>query len=286
MQESEQLIGTIRKNVADALSEDLGTGDLTANLVAENASARAIVIARESIILSGQSWVDEVFQQLDPQVAIDWLCNDGDTVLADAEICIISGSARSILSGERTALNFMQLLSGTATTTARYVRAAEGTKARILDTRKTIPGLRLAQKYAVRCGGGNNHRIGLYDAILIKENHIVSCGSITAAVSTAKQIHKGLPIEVEVESLTELEEALNSQADRLLLDNFSITDLQAAVDVNQEQGNPPAELEASGGITLESIRSIAETGVDYISVGALTKDVTAADLSMRFRYDN
>ncbi len=205
---------------------------------------------------------------------------------ADAEICIITGPARAILSGERTALNFMQLLSGTATTTARYVRAVDETKARILDTRKTIPGMRLAQKYAVRCGGGNNHRIGLFDAILIKENHIVSCGGITAAVKTAQKKYQGLPIEVEVESIAELEEALSVGADRLLLDNFNIADLQAAVDINQEKFRPPAELEASGGITLDTIRAIAETGVDYISIGAMTKDVSAVDLSMRFHYED
>lgn len=290
MKESEQLTDVIRDNVMRALDEDMGSGDLTADLVAASANARAIVIARESMTIAGQPWVNEVFRQLDPNVFVEWVCNDGDPISADAdadaEICIITGPARAILSGERTALNFMQLLSGTATTTARYVRAVGETKARILDTRKTIPGMRLAQKYAVRCGGGNNHRIGLFDAILIKENHIVSCGGITAAVKTAQKKYQGLPIEVEVESIAELEEALSVGADRLLLDNFNIADLQAAVDINQEKGRPPAELEASGGITLDTIRAIAETGVDYISIGAMTKDVSAVDLSMRFHYED
>ena len=290
MKESEQLTDVIRDNVMRALDEDMGSGDLTADLVAASANARAIVIARESMTIAGQPWVNEVFRQLDPNVFVEWVCNDGDSISADAdadaEICIITGPARAILSGERTALNFMQLLSGTATTTARYVRAVDETKARILDTRKTIPGMRLAQKYAVRCGGGNNHRIGLFDAILIKENHIVSCGGITAAVKTAQKKYQGLPIEVEVESIAELEEALSVGADRLLLDNFNIADLQAAVDINQEKFRPPAELEASGGITLDTIRAIAETGVDYISIGAMTKDVSAVDLSMRFHYED
>ena len=288
MKESEQLTDVIRDNVMRALDEDMGSGDLTADLVAASANARAIVIARESMTIAGQPWVNEVFRQLDPNVFVEWVCNDGDPISADAdaEICIITGPARAILSGERTALNFMQLLSGTATTTARYVRAVDETKARILDTRKTIPGMRLAQKYAVRCGGGNNHRIGLFDAILIKENHIVSCGGITAAFKTAQKKYQGLPIEVEVESIAELEEALSVGADRLLLDNFNIADLQAAVDINQEKFRPPAELEASGGITLDTIRAIAETGVDYISIGAMTKDVSAVDLSMRFHYED
>ncbi len=285
MKATEQLTDAIHDNVTRALNEDLGSGDLTANLVAASANARAIVIARESMTFAGRPWVNEVFGQLDSSVSVEWMCNDGDRIAAEAEICIITGPARAILSGERTALNFMQLLSGTATTTARYVRAVDETKARILDTRKTIPGMRLAQKYAVRCGGGNNHRIGLFDAILIKENHIVSCGGITAAIKTAQQNHQGLPIEVEVESIAELEEALSIGVDRLLLDNFDIADLQAAVDINQEKGHPPAELEASGGITIDTIRAIAETGVDYISVGAMTKDVSAADLSMRFHYN-
>lgn len=281
---SEQIAAAAAANVAAALSEDIGSGDVTAGLIAADALAEAIVISRESMIMSGQPWVNEVFQQLDKNVDVQWLCNDGDRVAADVEICIVNGPARAILSGERTALNFLQLLSGTATTTSRYVEAAAGTKALILDTRKTIPGMRIAQKYAVRCGGGNNHRVGLFDAVLIKENHIISSGGVAEAVKIAKHQHKSLPIEIEVESIGELRVALGAGADRLLLDNFDIEDLQRAAEINQTEGNPPAELEASGGITLENIAAIAETGVDYISVGALTKDVRAVDLSMRFQY--
>jgi nicotinate-nucleotide pyrophosphorylase (carboxylating) len=286
MNNSDQLTAIVADNVRRALEEDVGTEDLTANLVPTAASARAIVIAKEAMTMAGQLWVNEVFRQLDGDVAVQWLSNDGDPVPVDAEICIITGSARAILSGERTALNFLQSLSATATVTARYVNEVEGTKARILDTRKTIPGLRLAQKYAVRCGGGNNHRMGIFDDLLIKENHIISCGGIAAAVTTAKASHPDLPVEIEVESISELREALAAGADRLLLDNFDIEDLQRAVEVNQTEGAPPADLEASGGITIGRLRSIAETGVDYISVGALTKDINAIDLSMRFQYDD
>jgi nicotinate-nucleotide pyrophosphorylase (carboxylating) len=286
MNNSDNLAAAVADNVGNALEEDLGTGDLTAGLVPADASARAIVIAKEPMTMAGQPWVNAVFSQLDPNVAVQWLSNDGDPVPAEAEVCIITGPARAILSGERTALNFLQTLSATATVTARNVREVEGTTARILDTRKTIPGLRFAQKYAVRCGGGNNHRIGLFDALLIKENHIMSCGGIGAAVATAKNSHQDLPVEVEVESIVELREALAAGADRMLLDNFDIEDLQRAVEINQTEGNPPADLEASGGITIGSIRAIAETGVNYISVGALTKDINAIDLSMRFHYDD
>lgn len=285
MNTNTQLATAVTDNVANALEEDLGAGDLTAGLVPAAATARAIVIAKEPMTMAGQPWFNEVFRQLDPAVAVQWLNNDGDQVTAEAEICIITGPARAILSGERTALNFLQLLSATATITARYVRETEGTKAHILDTRKTVPGLRLAQKYAVRCGGGNNHRIGLFDALLIKENHIVSCGGIGPAITTAKKDHHELPVEIEVESIAELREALTAGADRVLLDNFDVEDLQYAVEINQTEADQPAGLEASGGITIRNIRAIAETGVDYISVGALTKDVKAIDLSMRFRYD-
>jgi len=285
MTNSDQLSAAIIDNVSAALGEDLGSGDITAGLIAESATAEAIIVARDAMTMAGLPWVNEVYHQLNSDVAVEWLCNDGDRISADSEICIIRGSARSILSGERTALNFLQSLSATATTTARFVAAVAGTKAQILDTRKTIPGLRLAQKYAVRCGGGNNHRIGLYDALLIKENHIISSGGIAAAVNAARQQHNDLPVEIEVESLRELHEALAAGADRLLLDNFDIEDLQRAVEINQNEGKPPADLEASGGITLDGIHAIAETGVDYISVGALTKDVKAVDLSMRFRYE-
>ena len=281
----DQMTAAIIANVSTALQEDLGSGDKTAELVPESTTASAIIICREPMTLAGQPWVDEVYRQLDPDVEIQWLANDGDHLAADAEICVLSGAARSLLSGERTALNFLQTLSATATITSRYVDAITDFKARILDTRKTIPGLRLAQKYAVRCGGGNNHRIGLFDAILIKENHIASAGGVEIAIRTAKEQHSNLPIEIEVESVTELQQALRAGADRLLLDNFDIADLQRAVEVNHKEGNPPADLEASGGVTLEEIVKVAETGVDYISVGALTKNVDAIDLSMRFRYE-
>lgn len=283
---NDQLTASISANVNAALQEDVGSGDKTAELVPESVPATAIIICREAMTLAGQPWVDEVYRQLDPDVEIQWLANDGDQLPADAEICVLTGAARSLLSGERTALNFMQMLSATATMTSRYVKAASGFKAKILDTRKTIPGLRIAQKYAVRCGGGSNHRIGLFDAILIKENHIASAGGVEAAIRTAKEKHSDLPIEIEVESVSELQGALRAGADRLLLDNFDIEDLQRAVEVNHNEGNPPADLEASGGMTIEDVVNVAETGVDYISVGALTKNVTAIDLSMRFRYDN
>ena len=280
----EHMTAAVVGNVSAALAEDVGSGDITARLIPELASAEAAVIAREPMTLAGQPWFDEVYRQVDDAVQIDWLANDGDHIVEDAEICVISGPARSILTGERTALNFLQLLSATATVTSRYASAVSGTKAKILDTRKTIPGLRQAQKYAVRCGGGNNHRIGLYDAVLIKENHIISAGGIAAAIAAARDMHSELPVETEVESIAELREALAAGVDRVMLDNFDVADLQRAVEVNQKEGNPPADLEASGGITLDTIFAIAETGVDYISIGALTKDVEAADLSMRFRY--
>ena len=229
---NDQLAATIIANVSTALQEDLGSGDKTAALVPESTTASAVIISHEPMTLAGQPWVDEVYRQLDPDIEIQWLANDGDHLPADAEICVLSGAARSLLSGERTALNFLQTLSATATITSRYVNAVADFKARILDTRKTIPGLRLAQKYAVRCGGGNNHRIGLFDAILIKENHIASAGGVEIAIRTAKEQHSNMPIEIEVESVTELQDALRAGADRLLLDNFDIADLQRAVEVN------------------------------------------------------
>ncbi len=279
-----QLEAAINANVGAALAEDLGSGDRTAELVPETAVASAVIICREPMTLAGQPWVDEVFRQLDAGVDLQWLANDGDHLPADAEICVLSGPARALLSGERTALNFLQTLSATATCTARFVSAVADFKAGILDTRKTIPGLRMAQKYAVRCGGGNNHRLGLFDAILIKENHITSAGGIEPAIRAARELNTGLPIEIEVESVSELRAALSAGADRLLLDNFDIADLQRAIDINHREGNPPAELEASGGFTMEDVVNVAETGVDYISVGALTKNLNAIDLSMRFRY--
>jgi len=284
MTSPEQFSGEVAANVAHALREDLGLGDVTASLVPESAAARAILRSREPMTLAGQPWFNEVFRQLDPAIKVEWLYNDGDRVSAGAEICIIGGPARPVLSGERTALNFLQTLSATATKTAKFVDAVHETGALILDTRKTLPGLRIAQKYAVRCGGGNNHRLGLFDAILIKENHIISAGGVAAAVAAAREKHTSLPVEIEVESIREMREALEAGADRLLLDNFDLEDLRRAVEINQQDGNPPADLEASGGITLETVRSIAETGVNYISVGALTKDIAAIDLSMRFRY--
>jgi nicotinate-nucleotide pyrophosphorylase (carboxylating) len=282
---NDQLAATIVANVSAALQEDLGGGDKTAELVAASAAASAIIICREPMTLAGQPWVDEVFRQIDPDVDIQWLATDGDHLPADAELCVLTGAARALLSGERTALNFLQTLSATATITSRYVNAVAGFKAKILDTRKTLPGLRLAQKYAVRCGAGNNHRVGLFDAILIKENHISSAGGVEPAIRTAKEIHSNMPIEIEVESISELQDALRAGADRLLLDNFDIADLQRAVEINHREGNPPADLEASGGMTLEDVVKVAETGVDYISVGALTKNIKAIDLSMRFRDD-
>jgi nicotinate-nucleotide pyrophosphorylase (carboxylating) len=284
MSNFEHLAAAIVGNVSAALAEDIGSGDITAALIPANAGAEALVMAREPMILAGQPWFDEVYRQLDGGVGVEWLLNDADHVDAGAEICVIKGPARAILSGERTALNFLQLLSATATVTARYVAAVRRTKAQILDTRKTIPGLRHAQKYAVRCGGGSNHRIGLYDAILIKENHIISAGSIAAAIRNARDMHRDLPVETEVESISELREAIAAGADRVMLDNFDIAELQRAVEINQREGKPPADLEASGGITFDSVFAVAETGIDYISIGALTKDIKAIDLSMRFRY--
>jgi nicotinate-nucleotide pyrophosphorylase (carboxylating) len=240
----------------------------------------AVVIVREPAVICGAAWVNETFRQLDPGVIVDWACRDADRVQAGATIFRLRGPARAILSGERTALNFLQLLSGTATAAARFVDAVAGTGATILDTRKTIPGLRAAQKYAVRCGGARNHRLGLFDAVLIKENHILAVGSIEAAVANARATAGDLLVEVEVETLKQVELALASAADRLLLDNFSLEMLRQAVDLRRQTGTAK-ELEASGGVSLESVRAIAETGVDYISVGGITKNVNAIDFSLR-----
>lgn len=282
---SDQTKASIGPGVAAALAEDVGAGDLTASLVDADTLVGAQIIARESLVVCGEDWVNEVFRQLDASVIIDWYIGDGGRAQAGDIICKLVGPARTLLTGERTALNFLQTLSSTATTTAAYVRAVEGTKARVLDTRKTIPGLRLAQKYAVTCGGGMNHRTGLFDAILIKENHIKSAGSITAALRAAATLAADVLIEVEVENQEELIEALSAGAPRILLDNFAIDELEKAVATNRDYGYVAAELEASGNVTLETIREIAETGVDYISTGALTKNVQAADLSMLFRID-
>ena len=282
---SDETKASIGPGVAAALAEDVGAGDLTASLIDADAVVGATIIARESLVLCGEEWVNEVFRQLDENVIIDWYIGDGGRAEADDVICKLVGPARALLTGERTALNFLQTLSSTATTTAAYVSAVAGTRARVLDTRKTIPGLRLGQKYAVSCGGGVNHRVGLYDAILIKENHIKSAGSITAALQRAGELGADVLIEVEVESHDELLEALDAGATRILLDNFSLDALREAVATNEAYGIVGAELEASGNVTLDSIRQIAETGVDYISTGALTKNIQASDLSMLFKID-
>lgn len=273
----EVLEGQIDLDVRRALEEDIGEGDITARLVPENDHWRASVICREQAILCGQHWFNAVFSQLDEHVTIDWACQDGETIHPGATVCILEGPARALLSGERTALNFLQTLSGTATLASRYARQVEGLGTRVLDTRKTIPGLRHAQKYAVRCGGCHNHRMGLYDAFLIKENHIAAAGSIAEAILAARALANELPVEVEVEGMDELMQALDAGAERILLDNFSVEDTERAVARNARR----AELELSGNVSLDNLRRYAETGVDFISVGALTKHVHAIDLSMR-----
>ncbi|MGH8479696.1 MAG: carboxylating nicotinate-nucleotide diphosphorylase [Gammaproteobacteria bacterium] len=269
---------TLDDTVRQALREDVGSGDLTAALVAESLRSVAYVVSRERAVLCGTHWFDRVFQQLDTRVRIEWRAEDGEDIEAGKALCRLSGPTRALLTGERTALNFLQTLSGTATNARRHARAVEGTGAKLLDTRKTIPGLRAAQKYAVRCGGGYNHRLGLYDGILIKENHISAAGSIGAAVAAARSLYAGTPIEVEVETLAELDQAIAAGADIALLDNFSLGDLREAVARNAGR----ARLEASGGYDLATLKKAALTGVDYISVGALTKHVRAIDLSLRF----
>ena len=276
---------TIGPTVAAALAEDVGSGDLTAALIDPDAVVGATIIAREPFVLAGHPWANEVFRQLDERVLVDWYIEDGQHAETDDVVCKLVGPARPLLTGERTALNFLQTLSGTATVTAQYVAAVAGTRARVLDTRKTLPGLRLAQKYAVRCGGGHNHRAGLYDAILIKENHVKSAGSISEALRRTQDTAADVLVEVEVESLEELREALDAGATRILLDNFSLADMREAVAINAGYGYVGAELEASGNVSLETIREIAATGVDYISTGAITKNVRAIDLSMLFRID-
>lgn len=262
--------------VANALSEDIGTGDLTAALVAKDVTASAKVIAREEAILCGTAWFDEVFKQLDKTIVVQWLVSDGCAIKRDQTICQVTGTARAVLTGERSALNFLQTLSGTATVTHEYVKLLEGLDTKILDTRKTVPGLRKAQKYAVLCGGGSNHRMGLYDAILVKENHIAAAGSIEAVILATQEL--AVPVEIEVENLQQLEEALEAGARSILLDNFDLDDLREAVRITRGR----AKLEASGAVDRSTIRSIAETGVDYISIGSLTKHVRAIDFSMRF----
>lgn len=267
----------IQQLVDLALKEDIGSGDITAELVRSDTNARAVVVSRETGVLCGSTFVNTVFSMLDAEINIDWFKSDGDLLEPDDTLFTVSGNARKILTGERTALNFLQLLSGTATLAFRFANSVEGTSVRLLDTRKTIPGLRLAQKYAVTCGGCHNHRIGLYDAFLIKENHIEACGGIADAISAARKSAPGKTVEIEVETLNELQLALAANPDRIMLDNFSEAMLREAVAANAGQ----CELEASGNITELNLRSIAETGIDFISIGALTKRVEPLDLSMR-----
>ena len=269
----------IEADVRRALAEDLGSGDVTAELLPAAAAAEAVLTCREPAVLAGRAWFEACFRALDPQTRFSWEAADGDRVTAGAMLCRLGGRARALVSAERQALNFLQLLSGTATTTAAYVAAIAGTGVRLLDTRKTLPGLRAAQKYAVRAGGGHNHRHGLYDAILIKENHIAAAGGIAAAVTAARALHPRLPVEVEVEDFDELAQALAAGADRIMLDDFSLPDLREAV--ARVAGRVP--LEVSGNVDLAGIGELARTGVDFISVGALTKHVRAIDLSLRLR---
>lgn len=268
----------ISAQVRLALDEDIGSGDRTAGLIPEGARSRVEVICRERALLCGTAWFDEVFRQLAPEIEILWLASDGDWMDAGGTVCTLHGDTRALLSGERTSLNYLQTLSGTATLARRYADIVAGTGARILDTRKTLPGLRVQQKYAVLCGGCDNHRIGLYDAILIKENHIRAAGSVSAAVQAGLASASDIEVEVEVESLAQLSEALNAGARCILLDNFNLEQLREAVVFADGR----ARLEASGGVNMDTVRAIAETGVNDISVGALTKDVTAVDLSMLF----
>ncbi|MDP3331455.1 MAG: carboxylating nicotinate-nucleotide diphosphorylase [Methylococcaceae bacterium] len=260
------------------LAEDIGTGDITAVIIPATMTAEAEVISRENMVLCGQAWFDAVFNALDANIAIEWLVAEGAAVTAGATLCRIKGPARGLLTGERTALNLLQTLSATASIARQYAEAVAGTGCKVLDTRKTIPGLRQAQKYAVACGGCYNHRIGLYDGVLIKENHIIAAGSIAQAIQAARALST-VAIEVEVESLAELRDAIAAKPDRIMLDNFSLEDMRVAVEFNNGQ----IQLEASGNIDLENIRAVAETGVDYISIGALTKNIKAVDLSMRIK---
>ena len=276
-----QLPDDIDQTVERALAEDVGTGDISADILHEGSISTAHVICRETAVLCGTAWFDSTLRHLDERVEISWHAADGDAVRDKMQLCTVKGPSRAILTGERTALNFLQTISATATHARRYAERVKGLPVRILDTRKTLPGLRSAQKYAVRCGGCSNHRMGLYDAILLKENHILACGSIIEAIDRARQLHPDVPVEIEVEDLNETAAALTAGANRLLLDNFNLESLRKAVMLN----NGRATLEASGGITLETIRSIAETGIDYISIGSITKDIKAVDMSMRFQYE-
>jgi nicotinate-nucleotide pyrophosphorylase (carboxylating) len=269
----------INRAVSAALAEDVGAGDWTAQLTPANHTTRAAIVCRVEATLCGEPWVDACFRNLDPDVQMRWLVPEGGTVAAGTRVCEIEGQSRALLTGERTALNFLQTLSAVATMTRRYVEAVKGTRAAIVDTRKTLPGLRLAQKYAVRCGGGANHRLGLYDGMLIKENHIAAAGGIIRALEAAARIApRGVWIQIEVETLAQLEEAIGAGAKMILLDNMTPVEMREAVRVTAGR----AQLEASGGITLDTVRAIAESGVDRVSIGSLTKDVKAVDLSMRF----
>ncbi len=277
-----RLPGDIREAVARALAEDVRDRDISAALVAARDRAVAEVSIEEPAILCGTDWFDEVFRQLDSSVTVRWQAADGEEVRERSTVCSVSGPARALLSGERTALNYLQTLSATATSAHCFAQAVHGTGARILDTRKTLPGLRTAQKYAVRCGGAFNHRAGLFDAVLIKENHIASLGGVAAAVRLAARSTAGVPVYVEVEDLDQLREALETEADRVLLDNLAVDELREAVRIRDSHAGGRMELEASGGIDLETVRTIAETGVDWISVGAITKNLSAVNFSMRF----
>ena len=269
----------IERNVAAALAEDVGAGDWTALLTPEGRTSRATIVCRSAAVLCGQAWATTCFRKLDPGVQIEWRAREGDSLSPGATACELAGDSRALLTGERTALNFLQTLSAVSTMTRRYVDAVAGTRAAIVDTRKTLPGLRLAQKYAVTVGGGRNHRLGLYDGVLIKENHIAAAGGVTAALDSARKVAPaGVWMQIEVETFEQLEEALHAGAKMILLDNMSTGEMREAVAITEGR----AELEASGGITLENVRAIAETGVDRISIGSLTKDIKAADLSMRF----
>jgi nicotinate-nucleotide pyrophosphorylase (carboxylating) len=273
----------LETQVSAALREDLGSGDVTAQLVPATQTVRGRVVTREAAILCGRPWVEATFHSLDPNIKLNWRAGDGARLTADQVIFEIAGAARAVLTGERTSLNFLQLLSATATQARRFVDAIAGTGCIIIDTRKTLPGLRTAQKYAVRCGGAQNHRMGLYDMVLIKENHIAAAGSLAGAIEAARRVAPHVPVEVEVESLAEFAEALAARADIIMLDEFTPADMRKAVALNRADARP-VKIEASGSVTLETVRTIAETGVDYISVGSLTKHVRAIDLSMRLEF--
>lgn len=269
----------IINQVANALDEDVGSGDISAALIDTESSLQTELLVREDAVLCGTPWFDEVFRQCDPSIAIDWYFRDGDSIAADSVVGTVSGAARALLTAERCALNFLQTLSGTATITRDYVSRIAHTDCRILDTRKTIPQLRIAQKYAVRCGGGDNHRIGLFDAYLIKENHLAACGGIASAVERARSLDPGRLLEVEVESVEQLQQAIDAGVDRALLDNFSLEQIQQAVALTERR----IELEASGNVDIDSLVAIAESGVDFISIGGLTKHLRAIDFSLRYR---